>query len=217
MSDQIVRAIAKEAGVLAMACVATEVTREVVRRHQATPLAAAVLGYGLSGAALMGALLKLQQRVAIKVEGNGPVGKLVVESDSYGRVRGYIANAQTPAVLPIDQEMVADAVGRLGLLTVVKDVGLKQLYEGVVPLQTGDVIPVGALVDATKGRVTVTTALPNGSRQASDFYQGIFRVTQAKSGLATMVLAGGSFGGCGRTASVQAAVAKLREAVTDAR
>jgi hypothetical protein len=77
-----------------------------------------------------------------------------------------------------------------------------------VRLRTGDVIPVGSLVDATNGRVRITIKLPNGSLQSTDFYSGVFRVTQAKNGLATMVLAGGSFAGCGRAAAVNAAKSK---------
>jgi hypothetical protein len=71
-----------------------------------------------------------------------------------------------------------------------------------VPLRPGDVVPVGSVIDATKGRVRITIKLPNGKLQSSDFYQGVFRVTQAKSGLATMVLTGGNFRACGRAAAV---------------
>ena len=77
-----------------------------------------------------------------------------------------------------------------------------------VQLRKGDVIPVGSIVDATKGRVRITIALPNGTLQSSDFFQGIFKVTQAKAGLATMVLRGGSFGKCGRSAAVRSAKSK---------
>lgn len=84
--------------------------------------------------------------------------------------------------------------------------GAKQFKQ----LKAGDVIPVGSLVDATNGRVRVTIALPNGALQFADFFQGIFQVTQAKSGAATMVLAGGSFAACrGRGAAVHAAKAKV--------
>ena len=61
-----------------------------------------------------------------------------------------------------------------------------------VPLRPGDVVPVGSVIDATKGRVRITIKLPNGKLQSSDFYSGVFTVTQDKSGLATMVLSGGS-------------------------
>jgi hypothetical protein len=74
--------------------------------------------------------------------------------------------------------------------------------------------PVGAIVDATKGRVRIVTALPNGGTQSADFFQGVFKVTQARSGLATMALAGGSFSACGRarrgaTAAKAVSVRKL--------
>ena len=136
--DHIVRVLAKEAGVLAMACSARSVVQEAARRHAASPVATAALGYGLSAAALMGSLLKVQQSVAIKVEGNGPLEKMVVESDSYGRLRGYVANPEWSVVGPVGAAEVAAGMGGLGLLTVVKDLGVKNLYEGVVPLQTGE-------------------------------------------------------------------------------
>lgn len=138
MGDYIVRAIAKEAGVRALACVTTETVREAARRHQASPLAAAALGYGLTASALLGALLKVQQRIGIKIEGNGLLGKVVAESDSYGHLRGYVANPLAQIAPPLGPHEVAEGLGRLGLLTVVKDLGLKDLYEGVVPRQSGD-------------------------------------------------------------------------------
>ena len=136
--DHIVRVLAKEAGVLAMACSARSVVQEAARRHAASPVATAALGYGLSAAALMGSLLKVQQSVAIKVEGNGPLQKMVVESDSYGRLRGYVANPEWSVAGPVGAAEVAAGMGGLGLLTVVKDLGVKNIYEGVVPLQTGE-------------------------------------------------------------------------------
>lgn len=137
-TDHIVRALAREAGVLAMVGRADGVTLEAARRHQATPVATAALGSGLTAAALLGSLLKVQQRIAIKVQGNGPLQKMVVESDSYGRLRGYVANPEWGVPPPIGPEEVAGALGRVGLLTVVKDTGIKNLYESVVPLQTGE-------------------------------------------------------------------------------
>jgi molecular chaperone Hsp33 len=137
-NDHIVRVLAKEAGVLAMACSAKSVVQEAARRHGAAPIGTAALGYGLSAAALMGSLLKVRQSIAIKVEGNGPLQKMVVESDSYGRLRGYVSNAQLSVPAPIGGAEVAGGLGRIGLLTVVKDLGVKNLYESVVPMQTGE-------------------------------------------------------------------------------
>ncbi len=140
MSDYLVRILAKEAGVRGLACVTTTLVHDAAARHTASPVATAALGHGLTAAALLGALLKIQQRVAIKVEGDGPLGKLIVEGNSYGRVRGYVSRpeATLDVPLPANNNNVGLALGHRGLLTVVRDEGMKeQLYQGIVPLQTG--------------------------------------------------------------------------------
>jgi molecular chaperone Hsp33 len=139
MNDTMLRVLSKEAGLRGLACITTQLTREAARRHQATPVAAAALGYSLTATALLGGLLKVQQRVALKVEADGPLHKLVAEADANGRVRGYVAAPDTPWPLPIDAGAVADALGRQGLLTVVKDLGLRGIYQGAVAIQDGDV------------------------------------------------------------------------------
>lgn len=137
MSDYIVRILAKEAGVRGLACVTTDLVQDAATRHEASPVATAALGHGLTAAALCGALLKIQQRVAIKVEGDGPLGKMVTEGNSYGRVRGYVSKPAITLPPPLQATDVGFALGRHGLLTVVKDLRLKDLYEGVVSLQGG--------------------------------------------------------------------------------
>jgi hypothetical protein len=77
-----------------------------------------------------------------------------------------------------------------------------------VPLSHESQIPVGAVVDATKGRVRVVTAVPGGKTQSADFFQGAFVVTQAKSGLADLTLFGGSLAVCGKAAPAAATAAK---------
>jgi hypothetical protein len=65
---------------------------------------------------------------------------------------------------------------------------------------TGEaVVAVGSIVDTRRGRVRISTALPDGTLQTADFYKGVFRITQAKNGLATMTLQGGDFRSCGRS------------------
>lgn len=137
VSDYIVRVLAKEAGIRGLACVTTDLVLDAGARHENAPAATAALGHGLTAAVLLGALLKIRQRVAIKVEGSGPLGKMVAEADSYGRVRGYVSRPE--ATLPV-MAWPGDfgvAFGRQGTLTVVKDLGLQELYESVVPLQSG--------------------------------------------------------------------------------
>ncbi len=136
-TDVILRILAKEAGIRAMAAVTTDLVDEGARRHKTAPLSTAVLGHGLTAAALLGALLKVEQRVALRVEGNGPAGRILAESDAYGRVRGYVENTDLAGPLPITRERVAEAIGQEGTLMVVKDVGLKNLVESVTPLHSG--------------------------------------------------------------------------------
>ncbi len=136
-NDTLLRLYAKGAGLRGLVCSTAELAQEAARRHEATPMAAALLADALTAATLLGGLLKVQQRVALKIEADGPLGKLVAEADAYGRVRGYVAQPGLPWLLPIDREGMADALGRAGLLTVVTDLGLRDLHHGAVALQEG--------------------------------------------------------------------------------
>jgi molecular chaperone Hsp33 len=137
--DTMMRIFAKEAGLRGLACATTGLAREAAQRHRATPLPAAALANALTAAALLGALLKVQQRVALKIEADGPLRKLVAEADAYGRVRGYVAAPDLDWPWPLGPAALAEALGRQGLLTVVKDLGLRDLYQGAVALQDGDI------------------------------------------------------------------------------
>ncbi|MCB0115055.1 MAG: Hsp33 family molecular chaperone HslO [Caldilineaceae bacterium] len=137
MNDYLTRVLGREAGVRGIACVTTDLVSEAARRHGTSPAATAALGYGLTAAVLLGSLLKVQQRVALKVAGGGPLQKMITESDAYGHVRGYVNVPNVPAASAIRPEIVAETIGRGGKLTVVKDLKLKSLYESTVPLQTG--------------------------------------------------------------------------------
>lgn len=141
MSDYVLRIIAKDAGVRALFCTTKDLVQEAATRHETTPTATAALGRGLTGAALLGALLKVRQRVALKFEGDGPLRKILVESDAYGKVRGYVAESQVNLPMQVgssDPYDVGRALG-VGRLTVVKDLKLRDLYESIVPLATGQI------------------------------------------------------------------------------
>jgi molecular chaperone Hsp33 len=171
VEDYLIRVIAKEAGVRALACVTTELARETARRHETKPTTSVVLARAMTGGALMGALLKVGHRLAMKLEGSGPLDKVIVESDAYGRLRGYAAPADIDLPQVQGKFNIVGALGRAGLLTVVRDLGLKELVDSVVPLQTSTVdgdlsyylnqseqvpsaIEIGVLADET-GYVTV--------------------------------------------------------------
>jgi molecular chaperone Hsp33 len=93
----------------------------------------------LTGGALMGALLKTGQRLALKFEGDGPLGKILVEADSDGGVRGYVRAPNIDLPLKEGKLDVSGALGGNGLLTVVKDLKLKDPYKSIVKLRTGEI------------------------------------------------------------------------------
>ncbi|MCC6607286.1 MAG: Hsp33 family molecular chaperone HslO [Anaerolineae bacterium] len=138
MNDYLVRALAREVGVRVIVSSNTELAQEAAQRHGTLPIATIALGHALTGAALLGALLKVRQRLAMKFEGSGPLQKILVESDSYGRLRGYVS--QPHIDLPnLERDGIAAGLGDTGLLTVVRDVLLPELVESTVPLGSGDI------------------------------------------------------------------------------
>ena len=172
MEDYLVRAVTKSGSVRGLACVTTSLVREACRRHGTTPTATVALGRALTGGVLMGALLKDNQRLGLKFEGNGPIKKILVEADSSGGVRGCVGE---PALaLPMVQGRldVAGALGRAGFLTVTKDLGLKRPYQGTVQLYTSeigeDLAYYLAESEQTPSAVGLTTALdPDGNVTAA--------------------------------------------------
>lgn len=139
MTDYLVRIITKTENVRALACITTELTDEARRRHGAWPTASAVLGRALTGGALMGALLKTGQRVALRFEGNGPLKKILVEADSNGTVRGCVGVPEVHLETPEGKLDVGNALGRAGFLTVTKDLGMKEPYHGMVQLMSSEI------------------------------------------------------------------------------
>ena len=137
--DILVRAMARDGSFRAMACTCSQLVSDACRRHGTYPTASAALGRVLAGAALMGALLDGEQRLALKFEGSGPLGKILAEADSRGMVKGYVANPQVDLPPKNGKLDVAGALGRTGFLTVSKDLRLKDLYTGIVHLVSGEI------------------------------------------------------------------------------
>ena len=100
MSDTLLRAIARDAGIQICAASTTELVERAHEIHNTTPLATAALGRTLTATAIMGSQLKVEDgSVTVQIKGNGPLGAIVCVGDSDGYVRGYL---QDPAVdLPL--------------------------------------------------------------------------------------------------------------------
>ncbi|MCX5907158.1 MAG: Hsp33 family molecular chaperone HslO [Deltaproteobacteria bacterium] len=139
MADYLVRVIGDKYNVIGMAGVTTELVDEARRLHGTSRTASAALGRALTGGLLMGSLLKRGQRVALKFEGGGPLKKILVEADPDGTVRGFVGVPEAEVPLRDEKLNVAGARGREGTLTVIKDLGLKEPYRGIVKLLTGEI------------------------------------------------------------------------------
>lgn len=140
MSDRIVRALSASGGIRVLACSAAELTRVVCDLQEASATASIALARGLAGGALMGALLKDDQRVALKFEGNGPLLRLLVEAESDGAVRASAGNPAAEAEPLNGHWNVAGLLGRAGFLTVSKDLGHGgEPYRGMVQLHSSEI------------------------------------------------------------------------------
>lgn len=140
MNDHIIRALSRAGGIRALSCSAGVLAREICSLQQTSLTASIALGRGLSAGALMGALLKPGQRVALKFEGNGPLRKMIVEADCDGAVRGCAGNPAAEAD-PVDGKWnVPGILGRAGFLTVTRDLGIGgEPYRGMVQLHTSEI------------------------------------------------------------------------------
>ncbi len=139
MSDYLIRVLSDKANVLGLACRTTDVVSLACRLHGTTPTASAALGRALTGGLLMGALEKPGLRVGLKFEGNGPLKKIIVEADSEGTVRGFVGVPDVGVAVKDGKLHVAGVLGTEGKLTVFKDVGLNEPYQGIVKLRTGEI------------------------------------------------------------------------------
>lgn len=139
--DQIVRVIAKDAPVKAVAISGTALVERARAIHDTWPVATAALGRLLMGASMMGNMLKGDDdSLTLRVRGGGPLGSLTAVSDSEGNVRGYVQNPAVDVPRKAHAKLdVGAAVGCDGELTVIKDLNMKEPYVGSVQLVGGEI------------------------------------------------------------------------------
>ncbi len=140
MSDYLVRALAFDGNVRAFAARTTETVGEAQRRHQTWPTATAALGRSITAGVIMGAMLKGEDKLTVKIEGNGPLGPVIIDSNAKGEVRGFVTNPQVHFELnDVGKLDVRRAVGTEGAITVVKDLGLRDMFSGQTPIVSGEI------------------------------------------------------------------------------
>lgn len=140
MKDYIVRATAAGAQIRAFAATTRNLVEQAREAHGTSPVATAALGRLLTAGAMMGTMLKGEKDLlTLQMKGDGPIHGITVTADSLARVKGYV---DYPGVmLPpngLGKLDVGGAIGN-GMLTVIRDLGLKEPYVGQTILQTGEI------------------------------------------------------------------------------
>ncbi|MER2114676.1 MAG: Hsp33 family molecular chaperone HslO [Solibacillus isronensis] len=140
MKDYLVRGIAYDGQVRAFATNTTETVGEAQRRHNTWPVVSAALGRSMTASVMMGAMLKGDDKITVKIEGNGPIGPMVIDADAKGDVRGFVTNPHVHFELNEHGKLdVRAGVGSEGALTVVKDLGLRDMFSGQTPIVSGEI------------------------------------------------------------------------------
>ena len=140
MSDYIVRAAAADGKIRALAATTRGLVEEARQIHNTSPVMTAALGRLLTAAAILGAQMKGEEdKLTLRIKGDGPAESLYAVADSHGHVKGFAANPQVLLHARADGKLdVGGAIGK-GELTVTRDLGLKEPYIGTCALVNGEI------------------------------------------------------------------------------
>lgn len=139
MKDYVVRGIAADSQIRAFAACTTAATEEARSRHDTSPTATVALGQLMTAGTMMGAMMKNDTDIlTLQIRGDGPIGGITVTADNQGNVKGYVFNPDVSVPVKNGKINVADALG-IGLLNVIKDMGLKEPYVGQTILETSEI------------------------------------------------------------------------------
>ena len=220
MKDHLVRVVSKDGLLRGVVADATQLVREISTAQKTDLTATVALGRLVTGGAILGCLLKGNQRLALMIEANGPLRRLSVEADANGRVRGTIVQPHANLRPKEGRFDVAGAIGRAGFLHVWKDLGLKSPYQSMVQLQSSEVaediawylttseqvpssLGLGVELDqqgqvACAGGFLVQTLPPGDAGQVDSLVERLKELppvtTMLRSGMKPLAIAGKLFG-----------------------
>lgn len=170
----------------------TDTVNEAIKRHNLWPGATSVLGKTLTIAQIMGSMLKGDEALTIKINGgNGQLGNIVVDANSKGEVRGYVDNPNVSIVNNAGGMNDYYAIGTEGMIDVIKDLKLKDLFTSSVICtgdlasdftyyfyeseQTNSVVYLGMLIDVDNScKISggmIIQLLPNASEQTISYLE----------------------------------------------
>ena len=140
MKDYLVRGMTMDGFVKVVAIRSTEIVRRGAEIHKTTPNATAAFGRVLTAASMMGNMQKVDNgSMTLQIRGDGPIGTIVCVSDPTGNVRGYVYNPNVPLVEKQPGKLDVGATVGNGMLTVIRDLQMKEPYVGSIELISGEI------------------------------------------------------------------------------
>lgn len=139
--NKLVRMISEDGTLYCLALDSTEMVKEMQNIHNTSKVCSAALGRLITGASMMGVLLKGDKdTLTLKISGGGPASPVVAVANSKGQVKGYVGDSRVNLPLNSKGKLdVSGAVGKDGFLTVIKDLGLKEPYCAQTPIISGEI------------------------------------------------------------------------------
>jgi molecular chaperone Hsp33 len=137
--DEILRCTVGGGAARVVAVTTTEVAREAIRRHGASGAAAVALARGVTAGLLLATLTKDEERVTLQVLGDGPLGGLTVDATAAGTARAYVKHLEAGPAAPARRPRLGPAFGTKGVVNVIRDVGLRETFQGQTILTTGEI------------------------------------------------------------------------------
>lgn len=176
MADHMIRATAAQGQIRAFGATTRDLVETARASHNTSPVATAALGRLLTAGVMMGSMMKNDRDLlTLKIQGDGPIGGITVTADAKGNVKGYVNNPMV--ALPCNDKGKLDVAGALGIgvLSVIRDVGLKEPYVGQTILVSGEIAEDLTYYYATSEQTPSSVALgvlmnkDNTVRQAGGF------------------------------------------------
>ncbi len=161
MSDKIIKFLAYDGRVSIICANTTKLVEKARITHDLSPVAVAALGRTLTIASIMASNMKNEQdKLTIQIKGNGPLGGIVVVANNFPKLKGYVQNPLVDIPLNANGKLdVGGAIGKEGYLNIIKDIGLKEPYIGMVPLVTGEIAEDFTNYFATSEQTNTAVAL----------------------------------------------------------
>ncbi|WP_163655618.1 Hsp33 family molecular chaperone HslO [Listeria sp. PSOL-1] len=140
MEDYLIKALAYDGQVRAYAAITTNTVKVAQRYHDTWSVSSAALGRTMTATLFLGAMQKGNQKTTVKIDGNGPIGRIIADSNTQGHIRGYVSNPHVHfnELNEAGKLDVRRGVGTEGTLSVVKDLGFGENFTGQVPLVSGE-------------------------------------------------------------------------------